>query len=307
MIFSEFINNNPRIFKTRKLLFVGILLTFHFSLLTLLSSCDQTFDPIKKEGAGFSILGYLDASADTQWVRVTPQREQLAQSEFKPEMTVTLENLESGESTVMNDSLFLNPDGFHYLNVWTTMEVHPGVSYRLKAKHSDGRMSHATVTIPNDFPTPILSTSGNGYIGDLLINDVENLADVQTLWIFDGSNRIPYRSLAFKTSRDEYDFQVRLYADYDLSLILGPNRPNTLDFLANADYKRQVYVASGGPEWIDDFASMEDIVYNLPKSFSNVEGGVGYLVGIVSKTIPFKSCYDDDGVLIACPLEKPLF
>ncbi|TVQ04902.1 MAG: hypothetical protein EA359_04905 [Balneolaceae bacterium] len=72
---------------------------------------------------------------------------------------------------------------------------------------------------------------------------------------------------------------------------------------------RQIFVAQGGPEWNDEIRSLDDLVYILPDSFSNVEGGIGYLVGIVSKSIPYKSCYSEGEptVLIACPEEQQFF
>ncbi|TVQ04901.1 MAG: hypothetical protein EA359_04900 [Balneolaceae bacterium] len=52
----------------------GILFTFAFSLFTftLFIACDEPFQPLlENNSAPFSIYGYLDATADTQWVRVT--------------------------------------------------------------------------------------------------------------------------------------------------------------------------------------------------------------------------------------------
>lgn len=269
-----------------------------------LSSCD-TFEPINQDEAAFSIIGYLDASADTQWVRVTPLREQINQPEYKPKMTVTLENLDTGESVIMRDSLFLNPNGFHYLNVWTTMEIDPGSSYRLKAKRPNGAVSQVTVTLPVDFPTPLLISAGPSFsVGQLLIKGVDRLADVQVLW---PRGRVPYGNTSRNTAPEGYEYLFILTLAREVWYFyerVGRTSPPLDSFI---DVPRQVFVASGGPEWIDDFASMEDIVYNLPQTFSNIEGGVGYLVGIVSKTIPFKSCFDDDGEHIACPLETPMF
>tara|TARA_R100001143_G_scaffold37173_1_gene34716 strand:- start:63223 stop:63810 length:588 start_codon:yes stop_codon:yes gene_type:complete len=178
----ESIYNNPYKFKFRKLLCLGILLTFHFSLFTLLSSCNQTFEPIKKDEAAFSIQGFLDAAVDTQWIRLTPLREQVNQPEFKPEINVTLQDLENGETAVFNDSLILNPNGFHYLTVWTTMSVKPNHSYRLRAERPDGSVSHVTVSIPEEFPTPTLHFQEGVRFGNLKISGVERLADVHTRW-----------------------------------------------------------------------------------------------------------------------------
>ncbi|NIT61768.1 MAG: hypothetical protein GWN00_37885, partial [Aliifodinibius sp.] len=63
------------------------------------------------------MFGYLDASADTQWVRVAPIRRQISMSAKDiPNMKITIEDPKNGDTTVMNDSLFLYPDGFNVLN-----------------------------------------------------------------------------------------------------------------------------------------------------------------------------------------------
>ncbi len=42
----------------------------------VLSGCNRSFEPFKENNTYyFSIYGYLDVSADTQWVRVSPARQ----------------------------------------------------------------------------------------------------------------------------------------------------------------------------------------------------------------------------------------
>lgn len=130
--------------------------------LVALSGCDESFQPLREnERHSFSIYGYLDASADTQWVRVTPVREQLEQPTSKPEMEVTLNRLQDGDTIVMNDSLLLFPDGFHVLNAWSATDIEPGQTYRLLAERPDGAVSSLTVTTPDDFPMPRLDGKCN--------------------------------------------------------------------------------------------------------------------------------------------------
>lgn len=124
--------------------------------------CDESFQPLKENDRYFfSIQGYLDVSADTQWVRITPARQQLVMPPVTPEMHVTLEELESGNITPMNDSLFIQANGFHYLNFWTTMEIKPEHTYRLTAEDSLGNTSHVEVTTPEEFRAPTIQ-----YIGE---------------------------------------------------------------------------------------------------------------------------------------------
>lgn len=279
----------------------GHLVIFHLSLLTCLllalSGC-ESFQPIQdNEEYTFSIYGYLDASADTQWVRVTPVREQLDQPPVKPEMEVTLEHMESGSTVVMNDSLFLSPDGFNYLNAWSETDIEPEQTYRLKAVSPDapgGRGSSVTVTTPEDFPDPDLEGFRGGCSGDLRINGVERLADVKSVWhirvFFSGRGddrffSIPYRSKAFEASPGSYSVYIDTIGELNeiTSGMLFP--PDSLKVI-----KRELFVASGGPEWNEEITSLDELIYYLPDQFSNVENGVGYVIGIVSKTIPLDHC-----------------
>src|SRR5690242_19115402 len=72
----------------------------------LLACCEKPFEPLAPGGtAVFSIYGHLDAAADTQWVRVMPVRESLVTEPIQIDAVVTLEELETGKTVVMSDSL----------------------------------------------------------------------------------------------------------------------------------------------------------------------------------------------------------
>ncbi|MEX0649365.1 MAG: hypothetical protein WEA56_06835 [Balneolaceae bacterium] len=265
-------------------------------------SCDQSFQPLKENDVSpFSMYGTLDASADTQWVRVTPLREQVETLSEKPEMNVTLENLESGTTAVMEDSLFqfFLPGGQNTVNVRTSMEVEFGQSYKLKAERPDGAASSVTVTIPEDFPTPrVIPRAFDGCLIRLEISGVKRLADVQYQMRvkitrpgleFIRSVSVPYRSRIRQTAPDEYRVNINLIRARDMAMDeLGALPANTkLKIL-----ERYLFIASGGPDWIDneELGTIDDLVYALPEVASNVENGVGYVVGIVSKKIPDNVC-----------------
>lgn len=283
--------------------------SFLFSIFILFllshSACNESFQAVgDNEAYTFSFYGYLDASADTQWVRVTPAREQLETLDKLPEMRVTLTHVESGNTTVMNTTLIPSPDGRHIPLAWTTMDIEPEQSYTLRAERPDGAESHVTVATPPDFPTPILLANEQGLSGDLLIKGVEQLADVQTIWKRYG--QVPYRYRQHRLDPlPGYDYRIALTLARDLFFLFENKgkEPPPITVLIGAP--RQIFIASGGPEWNEDIIELNDLEYSYPKSFSNVEGGVGYVIGIVSKTIPFKGCFNDEGENIACPTEQP--
>lgn len=276
--------------------------------------CNQSFEPIKENSTSpFSIFGYLDASVDTQRVRVSPLRKELDFYTENREMTVTLENLETGEFTIMNDYLhrYAFPFGLTAPNAWTDMKLDYGQTYRLKATRPDGASTRVTVTTPDDFPTPRLFVTGM-VINKLYINDVESLVDVQSRWFYridykgESYNRliiIPYREEIEERGANDYVVNINTISERRQ---LNEQFPNT----AGAETTllgRQIFVASAGPEWDENIPSFDDLRYALPDVASNVENGVGYLIGIASKSIPYKNCFDENGDVVSCPEEQPIF
>ena len=126
------------------------------SLTTILISCDENFEPRQENTAYFfSIYGYLDASVDTQWVRLTPVRDNFDPDTDQIDVNVVIRNIETGEEVTMNDSLF-NPNSLvAYWNFWSTMSIEPEQTYEIVATNNEREQSRVVVTIPKDYPTPI--------------------------------------------------------------------------------------------------------------------------------------------------------
>lgn len=289
--------------------------------LILVTGCNQTFEPLQENNKYFfSIFGYLDASAvaDTQWVRITPPRQQINAPANVPEMKVTLENVETGNTIVMKDSLFGEGSGFNYINFYTLYDIKPDQTYRIKAEHPDGRASWASLTTPEEFPTPLFLMDSSFVPRELhhsiIIPGVENLVDVQT-WYFvrnNETNKIRKFAFSYRNSAvwEEYYYGGAYIAD------VIPQREEgkifqTLNISSFFDsgyelLRRQIYVAVGGPEWNEEIPDMSDLVYAQMEGFSNVENGLGYMVGVYSKIIPYYTCETEDKSNIApCEVEKP--
>jgi hypothetical protein len=64
---------------------------------------------------------------------------------------------------------------------------------------------------------------------------------------------------------------------------------------------RQFFVAAGGPERDGDIPSIDDLEYFLDGTASNVENGLGYVVGIDSKWIEQETCLNaEESAFIPC-------
>ncbi len=262
----------------------------------VLISCDQEpFVPLQdRSDSPFSMYGFLDASADTQWVRVIPVRQQLDTPPELPEMNVTIQNMESGESTEMSDSLFQLRQGFNIINSWSTVDIQPNQTYQLQGELPNGLISTATITTPDDFPQPNIDAFNGGCSGRLRISGVERLADVKSVWrirfYFGGREdlrviTIPYRRQVLDLTDGDYSVSIDTNQEQSAiteELIATPDSIHVLN--------RKIFVASAGPDWDEDLLSLEQLEYALPLINSNVENGVGYMIGIVSKKIDLTHC-----------------
>ncbi|MEX2601529.1 MAG: hypothetical protein WD355_07780 [Balneolaceae bacterium] len=288
---------------------VGFVLLYSL----FITSCDDFFEPWQENNKyHFSIYGYLDASADTQWVRIMPIREDLLLEPGPIDAIVTLEHVETGESVIMNDSLFAYAHEAYAYNFWTTMKLKAEQTYRITATRSDGASSHVQTSLPTDFPTPsihitfrwprsccspVFALPENVVI---YIEHVERLADVLTIY----HSRYPESGENYLVARPQLQhsfpvvsggFQVVIdptkdYQFLDMFYRLDPEVVFERYLHPSSPYEPQIFIASAGPDY-HHFPSIDEKVVALPEGISNVVNGTGYLAGIISKTIPYKNCY----------------
>lgn len=290
-----------------------VIRLFGFVLgILIVAACDESFQPFQENDKyAFSIYGYLDASADTQWIRVAQARQEFDTPPAVPDIQVTLEHLESGEMMGMEDSLFKSEGDFYYLNFWTTMNIDPGKTYLVKAENQEVRESSVTVTIPEEFPTPVIRPGEKTH--PLYIDgNVEHIADVQTRWyVLLKTSGFKKKKMFSFSYRNEIERKQIYGGIYGVTLKTEFEREQIIrQTLLPPDGEievlhRQVFIASGGPEWNEEIPLMDDPLYGLPDSFSNVEDGLGYVVGVVSKVIPYRSCVNEYYEFVACPEEEP--
>lgn len=248
----------------------------------------------------FSMFGYLDAAADTHWIRIMPIRDSIFSGPEPIDAVVTLKNMETGETATLQDSLFQYAPETYARNFWTTMNLEPSKSYQLTAKRSDGLQSSATVTIPDDFPTPLFRISRIG-LNVVEIRNINRLIDVQTIYSIE-SLQSNQRNTVFVSQLSDTVRQIS--GDYQIRFNPIVNEETLKDSYPNTEITaRQIFIAISAEE-TPHFSSISRNVYALPDGISNVERGVGYVAGILSKTIPFRTCYNETFTqVVPCPLE----
>jgi hypothetical protein len=259
-----------------------------------LNSCDETLDPVKENDLFFySIFGYLDSSEERQWIRVINLQEEIDTTGEGIDGIVRLENLQTGESSILKDSLFQYSDKFYAYNFWTEQDIDPTGSYRITAERSDGITSSVTVEIPETFEDPEYQPPiSAGDPGRLIIKGVDNLADASIRFKvrfnvanITVNNTIQVISDTIATGPNSY--YIPIYPD-QISLAI-----RDLDSVDIIDC--ELYVARAGPDWVD-FSSLDRNLIALPDGISNVDNGTGYVVGVTSKRIfyPNRSCTDQN-------------
>ncbi|MEX0649362.1 MAG: hypothetical protein WEA56_06820 [Balneolaceae bacterium] len=295
----------------RKIYFALGIILFVCSFL-FLTSCDSTFEPLgENDKYHFSIYGFLDVNADTQWVRVGTARQAIDDAPDPTGITVTLENLQTGEIEEMQDSLFKTQD---FLNYWTTMDIENEQTYRIKAEGTEGNFSHVDLTTPIALPTPlVLENTFPPYGFSVYIDDVvEHIADIQSRWYVILN---PETNPVKKTFTFTYRTEMKHVEVYDGTFTVFAPLEDEEDYIEGNiginEYKvahRQFFVAAAGPEWDENISSIDDLEYFINSTASNVENGLGYVTGIDSKWVPYFTCQTpDNSDVIPCEPEEPFW
>jgi len=292
---------------------VGTLLLIScISLLYI--GCEPSFDPIHENDRHYSVFGYLNASADTQFVRIEKLRDSLATGTLtKLDATVTLTNTSTGQTVTMQDSLFEYPQGRAH-NYYTTMEIVPNGSYKLVVKGPAGTSS-VDVEIPDVFPEPQLldPPDEDPFV---VVRGIERLVGAKIIYnscvnCICGSpatdpppcpakpyiREMDFYSLADTTSFDNGIIRVPIDSLEDrqeIEMEYPPNREFTI-----TNYR--MMIAAGTDQW-PDFIALDQEAAGLPDVATNVEGGTGFLGGIISDTLtigtqsdfPCRKCPEQD-------------
>ncbi len=278
----------------------------------LFTTCDNTFEPLgENDQYHFSIYGYLDVAADTQWVRVGTAREALEDAPDPTGISVTVQNLQSGETAEMQDSLFTTEN---FLNFWSTMDIENEQTYRIKVEGAEGRSSHADITTPKELSTPlVLENTYPPYGFSVYVDDVvEHVADIQSKWyVILNPETDPVRKTYTFTYRTEVEHVEVYNGTYTIFAPLEEEEGYIESSTGINDYRvvhRQFFVAAAGPDWDENISSIDDLEYFINSTSSNVENGLGYVIGIDSKWVPYRSCTnEDESLAVPCAEEEPFW
>lgn len=261
------------------------------------AGCEEPFEPYQETTEGpFSMFGYLDVEADTQWIRVMPVRQDVLADPAPVDAVVTLENLESGRMVTLEDSLFRFPDpdvgGVAYAhNFWTTERVERGATYRLRAVRSDGATTTATVEMPAAADVEVAWSQGPPPV---IHGDTVRFRKPLRIYVHGG--HLLYSDAVYMV-RDRFGIppkdslvmpQTPIGTDPGAYEFAHPDSIFDRDFVDLRRVEMRVGVAPSDWPFVPGLSPTE---VALPGAApTNVENGIGFVGGVATWVVPLPRC-----------------
>lgn len=263
-------------------------------VVVLMAACDKAFEPLSPgRQALVSVFGYLDPSADTQWIRVMPIRSLKTTTPDSFDARVTLTEVESGRVITLRDSLIALSAGgatadsgtAFVHDFWTTERITPGATYRFSATRPGEPTAEAVVTVPERF-TLTLSLHQPKYFFDHDFARVSGVSYVpfseQRLRFSDGCGSAE-DTLSFRPVRAD-----------NQAAILTPiadtvGRRGTGQCGVPMVTRRRLWVAASDSLWPVPGVS-HVLGLGASERASNVTNALGFLGGLFTAEVPYGTC-----------------
>jgi hypothetical protein len=255
------------------------------------TACDESFEPFAPSELAFSVFGYLDASADTQWIRVMPMRHLKVTSQDALGATVNLENLETGGIIELRDSLFryssssdpdLFSDGAYLHNFWTLEDIEPGAAYRFSATQDGKEPAEAVVEIPGDYEVEVAinQSRARGQTDELRISGVKHLPFLTTAtYFFDDCGPGMTRTRHEGRSADDGTHLIAVEKP-SVAARFGCGFPVVPSW--------ELWIVGSEAEWPASGYSASAL--GESGWTSNITNAVGFLGGVLTKVVPYEHC-----------------
>jgi len=266
--------------------------------LVFAAACDDSFQPFDDTGPPFSIFGYLDASADTQFIRMRELRSVLLAPETPTGIVATLEDAAIGRMIELRDSATryaarVGFDSLYAHNFWTAERIEPGASYRLRVRSVKGAVAEALVQIPRDYQVEVWSnqpmTSDPPWSNEpgppqLRVTGLKHIAFlVSHTTYYDACTRgrLFRRAMAMKPGGDSA-----------VHLVAAP-RPEVETWAGcgvAVPTRLVVEVVGSEAAWPDgdDFFSWR--LGGTTELGSNVSNSIGFVGGVLTRSVPIERC-----------------
>lgn len=271
---------------------------FLFMASLLQAGCETTFEPFDESDRYYSIYGYLDPDADTQFVRVIPLRDTILAGSGRIDATVMLTDAASGQAYAWQDSVFRfltfrDATGNVF---WSTVKPVSGRTYRFSVQRADGAASRVTVTVPRPPPVPTVEETSEFSASvrrRVRWPEAFNAAAVEMVYhvrdTVTGERQtvvVPYTD-AFQKLDGVSEVVIDLTQDYaEVYQVFDFPPGTTAGRIALRGLEVRVVKASDDWSFVSSDIDVETLA--LPTAFSNVEHGFGFLGAVVRASYPWK-------------------
>ncbi|WP_412068441.1 hypothetical protein [Rubrivirga sp. IMCC43871] len=263
-----------------------------------LAACEAPLDPIEPSDLVFAMSGYLDVTADTQFVRVEPFAREAVSTPGPIDATVELVDPD-GDRHLMTQLVRDFPTGPGHL-FWTTTPIEAGATYRIVATDAAGATATATVRTPDDADLAFELIDGPLFCPTLVaVSGATRVVDVQARYRLEGPGRVGER---YRFSKLESLMQSAA-GTLDATVYFGDDADfMEIDGLPGAyPVAAEFAVAVGTDDWPDvEGLTLEGAL--AAAELGNVEHGTGFVGGVITRAIPFRPGYglippfEDSGV-----------
>lgn len=258
----------------------------------LLVGCDTTLEPFAENNGAYSVRGVLTLTQDTHYIRVKNLNQPISEDAPELDATVTLENLTTGLTETLEDSVVLF-EGVATHNFRVDQSIEPSADYRLTVERSDGVTTQATATTPPFTEVDVAPETTAVACDQEIILDFPNVPTPRLLRLraaieWEG---IPYwRSIDITTRSDGTPTAFVSAASVIADVVPAP----TLETLGGAsqyctilsDDTLPIAYTHFGPDWPADSVRADPLA-------SDVENGLG-LFGAMHRDTLYKTVYVPD-------------
>ncbi len=243
-----------------------------------LGACETGFDPILPSDLVYSMSGYLDTEADTNWIRIEPVSETFVGDERPLDVAVVLQG-PGGEVPFVQSVERFQTGPAHLFRVVADLE--PGVTYTVVAAGADGRTTRARVRMPPATDPPVLADGPTQCPTTYTIQGAEAVGDAFVIYRFTGAEP---RTTRFSRRRQlvRRDGEIQATSFYG-SDALEMNR-DPLD-VGDPELSAEITLAVVTTDW-PEAVDLETELTPVPNPL--IENGIGFVGGASVWRTPFQ-------------------
>lgn len=251
--------------------------------------CESDFEPLVDVPLQISAYGFIEADADTQWVRVAPMRKQLSRVDDFQNHRFTLTMHGEGQHIAFNDTLMISDDGDEMLLFYTTVPIADDTKWTMQIENPDYETAIGEIVVPKKLQEENILVDVPIYFSYVY----------RQSFYFEGLTDPFILECCYWISRTPSESSVRICDRFDNPVNFVRSERGTLAYFLHSSSKEQILEKNGyNPRsryylhatGVRVITSMNDWLHEIPKLglegaaapnvFSNFNNGLGFVGGI---------------------------